>query len=170
MSKRMIAAAVLAAIALSLTLACTKANPPESQKPSAANSGASTAPSPAAGASSAAANSAGSTSSTAMKIDLTVDPPQPNPSKPAKFTVNVADSDGKPVGGADVNVALVMKEMDMGKNEFKLADKGNGQYQGEGKFGMSGDWNVVVTAKQSTKTGQNVVTQGFAVKSVMPKP
>jgi hypothetical protein len=56
--------------------------------------------------------------------------------------------------------------MDMGKNEFPLADKGNGDYQGEGKFGMSGDWNVVITAKQADKT----VVQSFPAKSVMPKP
>ena len=160
MSKTRITAAALAAFALLFILACSKANPPESQKPSAANQGASTAPSPASGATTAAINSA------PMKIDLTVDPAQPNPSKPAKFTAKLSDSDGKPVTGADVNVALVMKEMDMGKNEFKLADKGNGEYQGEGKFGMSGDWNVVVTAKQPGKSA----TQSFSVKSVMPKP
>jgi hypothetical protein len=54
----------------------------------------------------------------------------------------------------------------MGKNEFKLAEKGNGDYQGEGKFGMAGDWNVVVTAKKGGKSA----TQTVPVKSVMAKP
>jgi YtkA-like len=138
---------LFAVLLLSFMLACSKANRPETPKPSAANQSASSAP-------------------VAMKVDLKVDPAEPNPSKPAKFTVRLTDPDGKPVTGADVDISLVMKTMDMGKNEFKLADKGNGGYEGEGKFGMAGDWNAVVTAKEPGKSA----TQSFPVKSVMPKP
>jgi len=138
-------------VALSFTLACGKEKTPETPKPSAADA------KPVASPASAASG---------MKVELTVDPAQPNPSKPAKFSAKVTDADGKPVTGADVNVSLVMKEMDMGKNEFKLADKGAGTYEGDGKFGMAGDWSAVVTAKQGDKT----TTQTVAVKSVMPKP
>jgi len=137
-------------VALSFTLACGKEKTPETPKPSAADAKPATAPAAASG----------------MKVELTVDPAQPNPSKPAKFSAKVTDADGKPVTGADVYVSLVMKEMDMGKNEFKLADKGAGNYEIEGKFGMAGEWSAVVTAKQGDKT----TTQTVAVKSVMPKP
>jgi len=159
MSTKSFAAALLAACVLLLSMACSKANAPETPKPSAASSSASTpATSPAVG------NT--STNASGMKVDVKVDPTQPNPSKPAKFSAHVTDADGKPVSGAEVNVSLVMKEMDMGKNEFKLGDKGNGDYQGEGKFGMAGQWDVVVTAKQGGKTA----TQTVLVKSIMPKP
>jgi hypothetical protein len=42
----------------------------------------------------------------------------------------------------------------MGKNEFLLADMGQGRYQGSGKFTMAGPWNVVVTAQAGGKAGQ----------------
>ena len=148
MSKRILPA-LFAVFALLFTVACSKANAPENAKAA----GTTTASQPA----SAAAP---------LKIDLKVDPAEPAPNKPAKFNVTITDQDGKPVAGADVNIALTMKTMDMGEAKVKLADKGNGEYQGEGKVTMSGDWNAAVSAK---KTGQTAV-QSFPVKSVMPKP
>lgn len=152
-SKRTFAAALVAAFALLFGAGCSKANAPETPKGTQPQSA-------------AASPASSGTTGAGMKMQLKIDPPEPNPGKPAKFNVTLTDGEGKPVTGADVNVSLVMKTMDMGKNEFKLADKGNGDYQGEGKFGMSGDWNVVVTAKQGSQQAQ----QKFPAKSVMAKP
>ena len=116
----------------------------------------------------AAASSADSPSSVMARAIRSAipTPAEPAPNKPAKFNITITDQDGKPVTGADVNITLTMKTMDMGEEKVKLADKGNGDYQGEGKVTMSGDWNAAVTAK---KAGQTAV-QSFPVKSVMPKP
>lgn len=154
MSKRTIPAALVAAFFLAAAIACSTANAPTTSNDAAKTPSAPAPP---------AANNA---ASSPMRVQLNIDPAEPAPNKPAKFDVKLTSTDGKPVSGANVTASLVMKTMDMGKNEFPLADKGNGDYQGEGKFGMSGDWNVVITAKQADKT----VVQSFPAKSVMPKP
>lgn len=87
------------------------------------------------------------------KISLEVDAP-PRIVKATTFRVRLTDLSGKPVSGAKVEVSLVMKLMDMGKNEFPLAGKGDGDYEGSGTFSMSGPWNVVVTAGAGGKTGE----------------
>lgn len=148
MSKRMFAA-LLAAFALLFTVACAKANAPENAK-----------------AAGQPASAPQTTGAAPLKIDLKIDPAEPAPNKPAKFNITITDPDGKPVTGADVNIALTMKTMDMGEEKVKLADKGNGQYEGQGKVTMAGDWNAAVSAK---KGGQTAV-QSFPVKSVMAKP
>ncbi|MFB3814751.1 MAG: FixH family protein [Terriglobales bacterium] len=60
------------------------------------------------------------------------------------FRLHLTDAAGKPVSGASVQAALEMPMMDMGKNEFTLTDKGNGDYEGKGQFTMTGPWNVIV--------------------------
>lgn len=92
--------------------------------------------------------------SAALKITLTTDPAQPAEEKDTVFKVTVADPSGQPVSGATVSADLKMQLMDMGKNEITLADKGAGIYEGKGQFSMAGPWNVIVTAKQGGKTGQ----------------
>jgi hypothetical protein len=87
------------------------------------------------------------------KISLDVDAP-PRIVKPTSFRVRLTDLSGKPVSSAKVEVSLVMKLMDMGKNEFPLAGKGGGDYEGSGTFSMSGPWNVVVTASAGGKIGE----------------
>jgi nitrogen fixation protein FixH len=141
--------ALLAVFALLFTFACSNANAPETAK-----------------AAGQAASASQTTGVAPLKIDLKTDPTEPSPNKPAKFNVTITDRDGKPVTGADVNIALTMKTMDMGEEKVKLADKGTGEYQGEGKVTMAGDWNAAVTAKKGSQTA----VQSFPVKSVMPKP
>lgn len=92
--------------------------------------------------------------SAAWKITLTTDPAQPNEEKDTIFKVTLADPAGQPVSGATVTADLKMQIMDMGKNEIALTDKGSGTYEGKGQFSMAGPWNVIVTAKQGGKTGQ----------------
>lgn len=78
--------------------------------------------------------------------------------RPATFDISLSDENNRPVTGASVKISLVMPTMDMGKNEFTLADKGGGNYEGSGKFTMAGPWNVVVSANGAGKTGQKTFT------------
>ena len=87
------------------------------------------------------------------KIALDLDAP-PRIVKATTFRVKLTDLSGKPVDGAKVQASLVMKLMDMGKNEVPLAGKGAGAYEGSGTFSMSGPWNVVVTVSAGGKTGE----------------
>ncbi len=105
-------------------------------------------------ASSAAAQRSTAAQSPPLKITLSTDPAQPAEDKDTVFKVTVAEATGQPVSGATVTADLKMQIMDMGKNEITLADKGSGNYEGKGQFSMAGPWNVIVTAKQGGKSGQ----------------
>lgn len=94
-----------------------------------------------------------------FKMALTTNPAPPVESQNTTFRLNLTDTSGKPVTGAEVKTELKMPSMDMGKNEFALADKGSGDYEGIGKFTMAGPWDVIVTAKQ----GNNVAQQTFHI-------
>jgi YtkA-like protein len=96
---------------------------------------------------------------TPWRMSLELDAP-PRIVKATTFRLRLTDLSGKPVSGAKVEVSLVMKLMDMGKNEFALADRGSGNYEGSGTFSMAGVWNVVVTAG----AGGNAGEQKFEVK------
>jgi len=114
---------------------------------------------------------AGNTAETAaepstLNIELAVDPQQPKPNTPAKFVATITDLQGKPIEGADVKASLTMKQMDMGKNEVTLANKGAGRYEGEGQFTMAGDWEVTVLAQHHDHRGRKT----FPAKSVLPPP
>ncbi len=88
-----------------------------------------------------------------FKMTLELDAP-PRIVKATTFRLRLTDLAGKPVSGAKVQASLVMKLMDMGKVEFPLADKGNGRYEGSGTFSMAGVWNVVITAKAGSQSGE----------------
>jgi nitrogen fixation protein FixH len=89
----------------------------------------------------------------AFRMSLAVEPAQPKFASKTRFRVHITDDRGAPLSGADVKVSLVMPLMDMGKNEFLLEDAGNGNYEGAGEFGMTGEWEVIVTANAG-KTGK----------------
>ena len=89
-----------------------------------------------------------------FKMSVSFDPAQPLMSKKTTFRLALADLSGAPVSDAKVQTSLVMPLMDMGKNEFALAPKGNGSYQGSGQFTMSGEWEVVFTASAGGKSGK----------------
>lgn len=85
---------------------------------------------------------------------LKTQPEKPQMNKDVTFLLTLTDPQGKPVAGAQVSGSLVMALMDMGKNEFTFADKGNGAYEGTGKVDMSGPWEVVVTATVGSVEGR----------------
>jgi hypothetical protein len=140
--------------------------PAASTTPGAPASAAATDPDAKGGAAANASSSGASAAKQDLNLDMTMNPTEPAPHKATNFQVKVTDASGAPVTGATVNASIEMKGMDMGKNEVKLKDAGGGNYTGEGKFGMAGDWNVVVSAKKGDKTAHKT----FPAKSVMPKP
>jgi nitrogen fixation protein FixH len=85
---------------------------------------------------------------------LTWQPSPPVSDKDVTFALRLTNASGDPVDGASVTANLIMPSMDMGKNEVKLTDQGNGEYRGTGKFSMAGPWNVVVSSKAGSVTGQ----------------
>jgi hypothetical protein len=66
------------------------------------------------------------------------------------FLVHLNDAHGKPLSGATVDAKLAMPSMDMGNNTVALKERFPGIYIGIGRFTMSGDWTVTVTATQKT--------------------
>ena len=116
------------------------------------------------GAGSAAAMNAKSSADT--KAELTTDPDPPRKGNNV-FHVKLTSADGKPISGADVSVtffmaampAMSMAEM---KTNFKLADKGNGLYEGAGELGSGGTWQVTILA---TQNGQPLVRRQLTVSA-----
>lgn len=94
------------------------------------------------------------------KMALTTVPDPPLNEKPTVFRLHLTDETGRPISGAQVKAALDMLTMDMGKNEITFADKGDGNYEGTGKFTMAGPWNVVVTAEQGYTIAQQKFSMG----------
>lgn len=86
-----------------------------------------------------------------LSVALTMSPENPRQMDPVAFTVTVADKHGKPIQDARVSAALVMPSMDMGRNEVAFKHSRAGAYTGSGRFTMSGEWNVVVTASVGRK-------------------
>lgn len=99
-------------------------------------------------------------------VEMTTDP---SPPRKGSNTVRVklTDQSGKPITGADVNVTFFMAAMPaMGmaamKTPVKLADEGNGTYEGKGDLGSGGTWQVTVTA---TQNGQAIATKHLTVEA-----
>ena len=58
----------------------------------------------------------------------------------------------QPVSQAQVTVALEMKEMDHGKNEFALKEIKPGVYEGKAVIPMSGSWQAYIRVAQNGKS------------------
>ena len=82
--------------------------------------------------------------------------PAPPRSGKNNFEVTVKDAAGKPITDADVSLTLVMPAMPGMASTVRLASAGNGAYKGSGTIGMSGGWDVTVTA---TRKGQPLVSK-----------
>jgi hypothetical protein len=101
-----------------------------------------------------------------VNIDFTTDPNPP--SKGANtFRVHLTGTGNTPVLGADVKVAFYMAAMPaMGmaamNTTTKLADKGDGLYEGSGSLGSGGTWQVTVSAQ---KNGRVIATEQLHVNA-----
>ena len=99
-------------------------------------------------------------------IDFTTDPNPP--SKGANtFRVHLTGTGNTPIVGADVTVTFYMPAMsEMGmaamNTTTKLADKGNGLYEGSGSLGSGGTWQVTISAQEN---GQVIATKQLHVNA-----
>jgi RND family efflux transporter MFP subunit len=93
--------------------------------------------------------------SSQAKIDFTTDPNPPHKGGNT-FRVQLTNTSGAPIPGAQVAVTFYMPAMAaMGMSAMKttvtLSDKGNGLYEGQGNLGSGGSWQTTVTAQQNGK-------------------
>ena len=88
-----------------------------------------------------------------------------NPSSPHEgsnvFRVRLTDANGSLISGAEVTVTFSMPAMPaMGMAAVRipitLSDKGNGVYEGSGKLGSGGAWQVTILAR---KNGQTIASK-----------
>ena len=89
------------------------------------------------------------------KIDFSTDPNPPHKGGNT-FRVQLTNTSGGPISGAQVTVTFYMPAMPaMGMSAMKttvtLSDKGNGLYEGQGSLGSGGSWQVTITAQQNGK-------------------
>lgn len=92
----------------------------------------------------------------AVVFTVRTDPAPPRSGK-NDFEVTVKDTDGKPIADAEVSLAFNMPSMpSMNIPVVKLTSAGNGAYKASGTIGMTGDWDVTVTA---SRNGQQLGTK-----------
>ena len=108
------------------------------------------APAPAAGTHGNAAPTA------AVVFTVRTDPAPPRRGK-NDFEVTLRDGDGRPIAGAEVSLAFYMPPMpSMNMLEMRtaaqLTSSGNGVYKGSATVGMSGDWDLTITAARKGQT------------------
>jgi nitrogen fixation protein FixH len=84
------------------------------------------------------ASAAAKASQSAFQMTLTTDPQEVKDDKQFTVRVKVTNQAGKPVPDATLHGALIMKTMDMGKNEFDFAAKGDGNYEATARADMAG--------------------------------
>ncbi|MDE3109928.1 MAG: efflux RND transporter periplasmic adaptor subunit [Acidobacteriota bacterium] len=111
------------------------------------------------GAFAAAPPSAGETAAVnppQTKFDFSTEPNPPRKGTNT-FRVKLSDSRGNAILGAQVNVIFFMPAMPaMGmaamRTAIDLRDAGGGVYEGAGKLGSGGTWQVTITAKMNGQT------------------
>ena len=86
----------------------------------------------------------------AVTFTVRTDPAPPRSGK-NDFEVTLKDADGRPIADAEVSLAFYMPPMpSMNMPEMRSAAQltaaGNGVYKGSGTVGMSGDWDLTITA------------------------
>ena len=84
---------------------------------------------------------------------------EPAPPRNGKndFEVTLKDAEGKPIADAAMSLAFYMPAMPaMKTHAAQLTSAGNGVYKGTGTVGMSGEWDVTITA---SRQGQTLATK-----------
>jgi Cu(I)/Ag(I) efflux system membrane fusion protein/cobalt-zinc-cadmium efflux system membrane fusion protein len=101
-----------------------------------------------------------------VNIDFTTDPNPPQKGSNI-FRVKLTNADGSPTTGAKVEAIFYMAAMPaMGmaamNTTTKLAEKGNGLYEGSGSLGSGGTWQVTISAQ---KNGQAIAAKQLRVNA-----
>ncbi|NNJ09561.1 FixH family protein [Chloroflexales bacterium ZM16-3] len=63
------------------------------------------------------------------------------------FTITLVDAQGKPIDNASVYIDLLMSAMPMGSNRPVASNEGQGRYQVQYVYTMTGTWEVTVVAE-----------------------
>jgi nitrogen fixation protein FixH len=100
------------------------------------------------------ASAAAKATQSAFQMTLTTDPQEVKDDKQFTVRVKVTDQAGKPVSDAMLHGVLIMKTMDMGKNEFDFAAKGDGTYEATARPDMAGPWEIKLSAKRGADVGE----------------
>jgi Cu(I)/Ag(I) efflux system membrane fusion protein/cobalt-zinc-cadmium efflux system membrane fusion protein len=100
------------------------------------------------------------------KLDFTTAPSPPHKGDNT-FRLKLTDKNGAPIAGAQVTVTFFMPAMPaMGMSAMRtvsnLSDKGGGQYEGTGKLGSGGTWQVSIAAQ---KNGQTLASKQLTVSA-----
>ena len=91
-----------------------------------------------------------------FQVTLTAVPEEPKEGE-TQFVATIM-RDGKPVEGADVELALSMPTMNMGGPTVELDHKEGGRYEREANLSMGGMWQATVTVKDEGETGTATYT------------
>jgi hypothetical protein len=97
-----------------------------------------------------------------LKVDLLISPFSAG-RNPTTLEVTLADSDGKPVGDAQVSFDLTMPAMPMPSNKPTAQAAGDGRYTASARMGMAGEWWITVIIRQGGKE-QRVTFKGAWVR------
>jgi hypothetical protein len=94
-----------------------------------------------------AATPAASTSSTTANIEVTTNP-NPVATGDVELILNITDSDGNPIEGATVDVAV--EHTGHGGMEMNglATEQGGGRYAITANFSMSGNWKITVFVRK----------------------
>jgi YtkA-like len=93
---------------------------------------------------------------------ISPDPPQVGP---IDIGLKLIDRDGKPASGAHVTVEADMSHPGMGPVFEDATETAPGQYQAHLRFGMAGDWIVLLHVKLP---GGQTLERQFNVSGVRP--
>lgn len=70
----------------------------------------------------------------------------------SRFTVKLADADGRPIRSADVSAELDMRHMGCGTVSFRLKETAPGVYEGTGYALMPGTWEASLTVDAADRS------------------
>ncbi len=90
-------------------------------------------------------NASPATTSSGSDQILLVTSPNPPTTGTSTFTINVKDTQGKPVDNAKVSFNVNMTSMNMGSQQGTATSQGSGKYAAKGSFSMRGPWRVSAT-------------------------
>lgn len=93
-------------------------------------------------------------------VALGTDPNPPTSNGQTELQIDIKDSTGNPLSGAEVTVLADMVGHSMGPMQGQASEQGNGRYATSASFSMAGQWNVTVEVRRE---GELLVRQDFVL-------
>ena len=95
--------------------------------------------------------STSATESAGKPVNIKVDSnPSPAMMGDAELILHLSDQNGKPIEGANVNVAANHTDMSGMGMTGPATDQGNGRYSIKANFSMSGTWKLTATVRKDS--------------------